>query len=96
MFIGSIPFMIALLALVAVIRMVLPFINSGVVAVVVFAAFGLTWLWACFRWMLWPCPRCQQTYFYRGVWGNAFRRTCAHCGLPKWANPLQHDEKANL
>lgn len=40
--------------------------------------------------MLWSCPQCGNSYFYKMFTllpYNPWVRECRHCGLPKWKEP---------
>jgi hypothetical protein len=34
-----------------------------------------------------PCPRCGKCFFAKWWYRKGFARRCAHCGLPKYADP---------
>jgi predicted RNA-binding Zn-ribbon protein involved in translation (DUF1610 family) len=34
-----------------------------------------------------PCPKCGETFNYRGRTRNLFSRKCLHCQHPRWSNP---------
>src|SRR5215831_11587385 len=79
-------FLLSCIPLLAVALFVMRSIYGVIVGMLLFVA-ALSWL--CWRWVLWPCPRCGRPYFYKFPWGNVYRRKCAHCGLEKWADPVQ-------
>ena len=41
------------------------------------------------------CPRCKQTFFWKGWYANQLAQKCLHCGLRKWAHPLPGDRSGN-
>jgi hypothetical protein len=53
----------------------------GVLATIWFVASGVLML----RRTLFRCPCCKKLFYTRVFSGNAFARSCVHCGLPKWA-----------
>jgi hypothetical protein len=34
-----------------------------------------------------PCPRCGEAFFARGIYHNIFARKCLNCGLAKYSGP---------
>src|ERR1022692_67015 len=50
-------------------------------------AFGVVAL----RLELFRCPRCRRCFFCTLSHNNPFRRSCIHCGLPKWSESDLHE-----
>jgi antibiotic biosynthesis monooxygenase (ABM) superfamily enzyme len=54
-----------------------------------FYIFGPSWLLsfaiAGLRLSFFRCPRCHHHFFCTWLHNNPFRRSCIHCGLPKWS-----------
>lgn len=68
--------------------------SFGIVVLAVLFVCVPVWLLALFymeyRADAFPCPRCGQCFFARskywvGSLNLVFKKTCWHCGLPKWA-----------
>ena len=59
------------------------------VAMLAILTWFLPWMYCLYKVTEFRCPRCGCRFFQRLWWlrANVFRRSCAHCGLPKYANP---------
>lgn len=56
-------------------------VESGLLVIpVMFVGMGSV-CWVGYRWTSARCPRCENTFFIKGYFGNAFGRKCRHCGL---------------
>ena len=53
----------------------------GVLGTLWFIASGVLVFWRT----LFRCPCCKKHFYTRVLSGNAFARSCVHCGLPNWA-----------
>jgi hypothetical protein len=43
------------------------------------------------RLSLFRCPSCRHCFFSTWTHHNPFRRSCIHCGLPKWSEKDLHE-----
>jgi hypothetical protein len=65
---------------------------------VAFGVFGPAWLLAfttvALRLEFFRCPRCHHWFFCKWYRNSPFRRSCIHCGLPKWSEIDRHEDVA--
>ena len=58
----------------------------------VITALALTWMigsgFLAFSNAGFPCPRCGEAFYLRGLYGNSFPRHCLHCRL-RWGSKPQ-------
>lgn len=57
-------------------------VDDGVAAPSVALPYMLLFAAAILRSALARCPRCGERFHSRALWGNAWTRSCLHCGLP--------------
>lgn len=60
-------------------HLALPVFAYVTLAILSFAAIGITEVW----YFAFPCPRCGSSFFRGYVWKWRFASKCMHCGLPK-------------
>ena len=84
---GYIPFMVVLLFVSGRFGAGLWHLDQQEIMIVGFFVYGAACVAASLRLMIWPCPRCRESYFFKGAWGNLFRQKCAHCGLERFSDP---------
>ena len=50
---------------------------------------AIVWMALCLLVQYWAgtfrCPRCGNRFYRRWGYQGSWARTCAHCGLPRWA-----------
>src|ERR1035437_7170915 len=54
-------------------------------------AWLLSFVVASVRLSLFRCPSCHHCFFCTWSHHNPFRRSCIHCGLPKWSEKDLHE-----